>query len=138
MLDNLLAEKSGEIRCSVFYVPCTQLPIKTQYGKVPNTQLPKKYWVQSPDPDARHKIGCIEALNDKIERAVKHWIIAANLGQHESMRALKHCYQAGLVSKDDFAATLRAHHAAVNATKSPQRDAAEKANLGQNGLVLGD
>ena len=89
-------------------------------------------------PDARHKIGCIEALNDKIERAVKHFTIAANLGQHESMRALKDCYQAGLVSKDDFAATLRAHHAAVNATKSPQRDAAEKANLGQNGLVLGD
>ena len=34
----------------------------------------------------------------------------------------------GLVNKDDFAAALRAHQAAVDATKSPQREAAERAN----------
>ncbi|KAK1733959.1 hypothetical protein QTG54_015217 [Skeletonema marinoi] len=32
------------------------------------------------------------------------------------------------VSKDDFAAALRAHQAAVDATKSPQREAAEEVN----------
>ena len=30
------------------------------------------------------------------------------------------------MSKEDFAVALRAHHAAVDATKSPQRDAAAK------------
>jgi len=37
---------------------------------------------------------------------------------------LKTCYAAGKVSKEDFTAALRAHQAAVDATKSPQREAA--------------
>eukprot|EP00984_Skeletonema_dohrnii_P034284 scaffold33516_cov111-Skeletonema_dohrnii-CCMP3373.AAC.2 len=58
--------------------------------------------------------------------AAKHFIIAANLGHDDSIQALKECYKrGGLVSKEDFAAALRAHQAAVDATKSPQRDAAE-------------
>ena len=35
------------------------------------------------------------------------------------------CYMNGNVSKEDFAAALRAHQAAVDATKSPQREAAK-------------
>jgi len=35
----------------------------------------------------------------------------------------------GRVSKDDFAAALRAHQAAVDATKSPQREAAAALQL---------
>jgi len=34
-------------------------------------------------------------------------------------------FKEGYASKDDLAAALRAHQAAVDATKSPQRDAAE-------------
>ena len=44
-----------------------------------------------------------------------------------SIKALKKCYQEGVVSKEDFAAALRAHHAAVDAAKSPQREAAANA-----------
>jgi hypothetical protein len=58
---------------------------------------------------------------------VKHWIIAANLGCDKSTRMLKQCYTSGAVSKEDFAAALRAQKAAVDATKSPQREAAAKA-----------
>ena len=36
------------------------------------------------------------------------------------------CKKEILASKEDLAATLRAHQAAVDATKSPQRDAAEE------------
>eukprot|EP00984_Skeletonema_dohrnii_P031092 scaffold23165_cov83-Skeletonema_dohrnii-CCMP3373.AAC.5 len=36
-------------------------------------------------------------------------------------------YEEGLVLKDEFYATLRAHQAAVDATKSPQREAAAAA-----------
>ena len=66
-----------------------------------------------------------EGRNGRIDRAVKHWIIAANLGHDGSIRELKNCYMNGYVSKEDFATALRAHQAAVDATKSPQRDAAE-------------
>jgi hypothetical protein len=76
-------------------------------------------------PNARYNLACCEETMDRIERAVKHWIIAANLGHDDSIKSLKLCYGNGEVSKEDFAAALRAHQAAVDATKSPQREAAE-------------
>jgi len=57
---------------------------------------------------------------------VKHWIIAANLGCGVSIERLKFCYKHGVVSKEDFAAALRSHQAAVDATKTPQREALEE------------
>ncbi len=75
--------------------------------------------------DARHNLGCVEWENHRFDRAVKHWIIAANLGHDDSLDVLKQGYKAGVVSKLDYAAALRAHQAAVDATKSPQREAAE-------------
>eukprot|EP00985_Skeletonema_marinoi_P007141 scaffold3121_cov211-Skeletonema_marinoi.AAC.10 len=75
-------------------------------------------------PTARHNLGSIEWNNGNKERAMKHSIIAANLGYDKSVEILKKGYSRGLVSKDDFAAALRAHQAAVDATKSPGRDAA--------------
>ena len=76
-------------------------------------------------PEARHNLGVTEIQNGRRERAVKHWMIAANLGCDDSLDALKQCCQKGIISKEDFAAALRAYQAAVNATKSPQRDVAE-------------
>ena len=76
-------------------------------------------------PKARHNLGFVELINGRDARAVKHLIIAANLGDDMSVDLLKLCYRDGLVSKDDFAAALRGHQAAADATKSPQMEAAE-------------
>jgi len=81
-------------------------------------------------PYARYELGCLEddiAIGNNIERAVKHWIIAANQGSDESIKALMDVYKGGFVSKENLAAALRGQKAAVDETKSPQRDAAEKA-----------
>eukprot|EP00985_Skeletonema_marinoi_P006181 scaffold2689_cov70-Skeletonema_marinoi.AAC.4 len=77
-------------------------------------------------PDARYILGCHEWNNGNTERAVKHWIIAATQGHDESIKPLMDEFRRGFVSKDDLAAALRAHQAAVDATKSPQREAAEE------------
>eukprot|EP00984_Skeletonema_dohrnii_P026121 scaffold15418_cov75-Skeletonema_dohrnii-CCMP3373.AAC.3 len=77
-------------------------------------------------PYARYNLGVHEWINGNNERAVKHWIIAANLGDDDSIKPLIDYFKEGFVSKDDLAAALRAHQAAVDATKSPQRDAAEE------------
>ena len=77
-------------------------------------------------PDARCNLGCHVGNNGDYARAVKHWIIAANLGENYALVNLKQWYKCGIVSKEDFAAALRAHKAAVDATKSPQREAAER------------
>jgi len=77
------------------------------------------------NPRARHNLGCHESERCRYERAVKHWIIAANLGHEGSMQNVKEAYRGGLVSKEDFDSALRVHQAAIDATKSPQRDEAE-------------
>jgi hypothetical protein len=41
------------------------------------------------------------------------------------LEAVKKCYSKGLASKEDFASALRGHQAAVDATKSFQREKAE-------------
>ena len=75
-------------------------------------------------PDSRNNLGCIEKEYKRMNRAAKHFIIAAKLGHDRSLGNTKALYKDGLISKDDFAAALRDHHAAIEATKSPQRDAA--------------
>jgi tetratricopeptide (TPR) repeat protein len=67
---------------------------------------------------ARYNLGAIEYENGRHERAVKHWIIAAKLGYDDSLDALKEGFMMGLVSKEAFAAALRGHQAAVDATKT--------------------
>ncbi len=77
-------------------------------------------------PGARHNLACYEAANGNMEKAAKHWIIAANLGDDKSMKTLLSAYKDGYITKEEYGATLRAHQAAINATKSSQRDAAER------------
>ena len=56
----------------------------------------------------------------------KHFIIAAKLGHDEALAVVKDHFLRGFVSKEDYEAALRGHQAAVDATKSTQRDAAEE------------
>ena len=76
--------------------------------------------------DARYDLGIFEGDNEKYDRAIKHWIIAANMGHDKSLSALKDFFKEGFVTKEDYEAALRGHKAAVDATKSPQREEAEK------------
>ncbi len=77
------------------------------------------------EPDARYNLGCIEERNGRFDRAVKHFVISAQLGDTDSMKELWKHYKLRNVTKDDLEATLRTHQAALDAMKSPQRDAAE-------------
>jgi TPR repeat protein len=76
-------------------------------------------------PGARYNLANYEGRRGRYERAAKHLIIAANLGHDGALQKLKEGYANGHVSKEDFAAALRAHQAAVDAAKSPQREEAE-------------
>eukprot|EP00984_Skeletonema_dohrnii_P018344 scaffold8545_cov76-Skeletonema_dohrnii-CCMP3373.AAC.2 len=79
------------------------------------------------DHVARNRLANVEWENGKHKRAIKHWIIAAALGDDDAVTCLRERYVVGLVCKEDFAAALRAYQTAVEATKSPQREAAAKA-----------
>ena len=77
-------------------------------------------------PFARYVLGSMEWENFNMDRAVKHWIIAATQGEDASIKMLMHVFKEGYVKKEDLASALRAHQAAVDAMKSPQREEAER------------
>ena len=88
-------------------------------------------------PGARYNLGLEELKNGRVERAAKHYIIAAKLGDDDSMERVKDLYKDGIVGKDDFAAALRGYHAAIEATKSPQREEALKLGSGSGFITKG-
>ena len=90
-------------------------------------------------PIARHNLALLEVKNGQHDRAAKHWIIAAKLGEDTSLDSVKILYRAGHTSKEDFNAALRGYQAAIEAMKSPQRDEAETyarqaADCGRRGI----
>ena len=76
-------------------------------------------------PGARHNLGCFEARSGRFERAREHFIIASNLGDHDSLSYVKRLYAEGNASKEDYFDALRAYQVAVYATKSAERGKAE-------------
>ncbi len=76
-------------------------------------------------PNARIYLGNHEGRNGRFQRATKHHIIAAKLGHDDALEGLKKRFQVGLLSKEDYEAALRGHQAAVDATKSEQREKEE-------------
>ena len=75
-------------------------------------------------PEARYNLGLNEYDNERVDRAMKHFIIAAKLGLNCALESVKNGFVKGFVSKEDYAAALRGHQAAVDATKSKQREEA--------------
>ncbi len=55
---------------------------------------------------------------------MKHFIIGSKLGDNDALKMVKDGFRRGFVSKEDFEAALRGHQAAVDATKSEQREEA--------------
>ena len=82
-------------------------------------------------PQARYNLGHHEGRNGRLERAVKHHIIAAKLGLDRSLEKLKMLSQVGIVTKEDYEGALRGHQTAVDSTKSQQREEAEKGYTGR-------
>jgi len=76
-------------------------------------------------PEARYYLGLTEACHGRFDRAKKHFIINANLGHEKSLKALRQLHAEGNASKGDYAGALLAYQAAVEATKSAEREEAD-------------
>ena len=70
---------------------------------------------------ARVHLGFIEEQSDNIDRAMKHFMIAARAGFDKSLKMVGEGYKNGHVSKEDYAATLRAYQVSADEMKSEQR-----------------
>ena len=83
------------------------------------------------DVEARHNLSILEEELGSMNRAVKHYMIAAMAGYDKSLKSIRVCFLEGHVTKDDFEKALRAHKEAKDDMKSDQREAAAAAR-GQN------
>ena len=70
---------------------------------------------------SRHMLGTIESKLGNDIRAAKHWIIAAEAGLDDSLEEIRKCYMQGIVSKDDYAKTLRVHQKSKDKQESKNR-----------------
>ena len=80
---------------------------------------------------SRHNLGAYEGNDDNYHRATKHYIIAAKAGYDASLERVKIGYKLGLVTKDEYASTLRAYHERRKEMKSDMRDEAKEMGYGQ-------
>ena len=75
---------------------------------------------------ARHNLGGIEYKAGNVDRAMKHWMIAAKVGSERSLHNIKLGFKDGHVTKDGYTKALRAYQKRQDETKSDERDAAKE------------
>jgi len=95
----------------------------------------KLYWelaAMGGNVSARYNLGLIEGRVGNFERAMKHLILAARAGHEDSFDMVKEGFQNGLVIKDEFTSTLRAHQKIQDEMKSDMRDKAAASGMFTN------
>ena len=75
---------------------------------------------------ARYNLGCWEERAGNIDRAYKHFILAAKAGDKDSLGNVKAGFMSGLVTKDEYENSLRAYQSRQDEMKSDDRDKAEE------------
>ena len=88
----------------------------------------KYYWelgAMDGDVFARHNIGCIEGNAGNDNRAYKHLMLSTKAGYKYSLDVVKEGFMDGMVTKDEYASTLRAYQKRVDEMKSDDRDKVE-------------
>jgi hypothetical protein len=72
---------------------------------------------------ARYNLGCIDAKAGNMERAIKHWTIAASAGHYIAMHNLRISFKRGDVSRESIDSTLTAYNNSCAEFRSEARDA---------------
>ena len=77
---------------------------------------------------ARHNLGDLEKETGNTDRALKHFMIAVESGDNESLKEIKELCKDGNATKDDYAKALKAYQAYLSEIKSDDRDEAAAFN----------
>ena len=64
----------------------------------------------------------MEQLAVNVERAVKHWTIAASAGDYEAMHQLRTFFEQGAISRESIDSTLIAYNNSCIEMRSEARD----------------
>jgi len=123
---NELYRKSGELGCARAY-HCLGRSYADGRGFEVDRNKANHYWelaAMNGDAQARVELGMSEWDKGNYHRAFKHYMIAAKAGDEKALEGVKAGYMDGIVTKDEYASTLRAHHDRQKEIKSDERDKA--------------
>ena len=74
---------------------------------------------------ARHNLGAYEYNLGNYDRAVRHFLITAKMGDKDSLLELKELFKEGHATKSQYAEALKGYQDALEETKSPDREEAK-------------
>jgi len=77
------------------------------------------------DVYARHNLAILEGQAGNVHRSFKHFLLSARAGDKDSFDWVKEAFTKGVVTKDEYANTLRAYQSRQDEMKSEDRDKAE-------------
>ena len=124
---NELYLRAGELGCSEGYCNLGYAYSNGE-GVEANKKKAKHYYeLAAMDGDflARRNLGKVEVENGNVDRGYKHFILSARAGDEDSLEQVKNGLMDGIVTKDEYANTLRAYQSRHDETKSVMRDKAE-------------
>ena len=76
--------------------------------------------------ESRYNLGCIEGQKGNRDRAVRHLLISAKMGDKRSLEMIKEAFKRGDATKEQYAEALKGYQEAVEEMKSHDRDEAKK------------
>ncbi|EJK61586.1 hypothetical protein THAOC_17901 [Thalassiosira oceanica] len=76
--------------------------------------------------ESRNNLGCVEAEKGNNDRALRHLLISAKMGDNNSVETIKTAFTAGLATKEQYAEALKGYQYAVDEMKSHDRDEAKR------------
>ena len=123
---NELHLKAGELGCAGAYFNLGDSFFKGK-GLEVDKKKAKHYWelaAMGGYVPARYNLGIEELETRKIERAFKHFILAARAGSERALESVKIGFMKGLVTKEQYASALRAYQKIHDGMKSDARDKA--------------
>ena len=126
-----LSLRAGELGCAEAY---HSVGIRYRQGLgVERDEKKAKYYCElaaiGGNVPARNDLGCFEAQEGNMDRAMKHWMISAGAGYDDSLKLMQQCFLSGHASKNEFEKALRSHKEAKDEVKSEQREAAAASGL---------
>ena len=77
---------------------------------------------------ARHNVALIEKKAGNIDRALKHYMIAARSGWSNSLKGMKQLYSNRHATKEQYTKALQLYQTYLSEIKSKQRDEAASAD----------
>ena len=123
---NELYLRAGELGCAEAYC---NLGISYNQGRgvKVNKKKAKHCWelaAMNGNVVARHNLGVVEVDVGNMDRAYKHFILGARAGYRRSLDVVKQGYMKSVVTKDEYANTLRAYQQRHDEMISEARDKA--------------